>query len=251
MAEATGAAASLRRLRDRTVELLAPGRLIPGDDPASARNHADNEAMKRLIAFTLGADSHCIDVGAHDGEILAEMVRVAPLGRHLAYEPLPHLHEHLLRRFPGVEVRRAALSDSDGETGFVHVRDLPQYSGLRERAYPHGVERELITVTTERLDDHLPEGMAPALIKIDVEGAECLVLSGALRTLAEHRPTVVVEHGPGGSDHYGSTPADLYRLLCDQAGLRIFDLDGGGPYSLDRLQESYATGARWNYVAHP
>jgi hypothetical protein len=112
---------------------------------------------------------------------------------------------------------------------------MPQYSGLRERTYPRAVDRELITVATERLDDHLPEGCAPAFIKIDVEGAECLVIEGALRTLAAHRPTVVVEHGPGGSDHYGSTPAQLHRLLCDGAGLRIFDLDGEGPYSLDRL----------------
>jgi FkbM family methyltransferase len=251
VAEASGAAPSLRRLRDRTVDLLAPGRLIaPADDPANARNYLDNDLMRRLIAFTLRDDSHCIDVGAHDGDVLADMVRVAPRGRHLAYEPLPHLAEHLARRFPSVEVRRAALSDRDGETSFVHVRDLPQYSGLRERAYPQAVERELITVTTERLDDHLPGGFAPAFVKIDVEGAECLVIAGALRTLAEHRPTVVVEHGPGGSDHYGSTPADLHRLLCDEAGLRIFDLDGEGPYSLDRLQESYASGARWNYVAH-
>ncbi len=155
-----------------------------------------------------------------------------------------------MQRFPGVDIRRAALSDRDGESAYVHVRDMPQYSGLRERTYPRAVECERITVATERLDDHLPAGCAPAFIKIDVEGAECLVLAGALRTIAEHRPTVVVEHGPGASDHYGSTPGELHRLLCDAAGLRIFDLDGDGPYSLDRLEESYATGARWNYVAH-
>ena len=250
MAVATGAAPSLRRVRDRTVELLAPGRLGRDEDPAKRRNDLDGDLLRRLLAFTLHADSDCIDVGAYHGDVLCDILRVAPRGRHLAYEPLPHLHARLRERFPGVDIRRAALSDRDGETTFVHVRDLPQYSGLRERTYPRDVEREVITVATERLDDHLPDGCAPAFVKIDVEGAECLVIEGALRTLAEHRPTVVVEHGPGASDHYGSTPAQLHRLLCDGAGLRIFDLDGDGPYSVDRLEESYASGARWNYVAH-
>jgi FkbM family methyltransferase len=237
-------------MRDRTVDLLAPGRLN-GDDPAKLRNDLDGGQLRRLIAHSLRADADCIDVGAYHGDVLADILRVAPRGRHIAYEPLPHLHALLVQRFPGVDIRRAALSDRDGEADYVHVRDLPQYSGLRERTYPRPVDREHITVATERLDDHLPEGCAPALVKIDVEGAECLVLAGALRTITEHRPTVVVEHGPGGSDHYGSTPAELHRLLCAEAGLRIFDLDGDGPYSLDRLEESYATGARWNYVAHP
>jgi FkbM family methyltransferase len=250
-ATVTGLAPPLRRLRDRTVEALAPGRLANGgEDPAKRRNDLDGEQMRRLLAFTLRADAGCIDVGAYEGDVLADLLRMAPLGRHIAYEPLPQLHARLVARFPGVDVRHAALSDRDGESSFVHVRDLPQYSGLRVRAYPRSVDSEVIQVRTERLDDHLPEGFVPAFMKIDVEGAECLVIAGALRTIAEHRPTLVVEHGPGGSDHYGSHPRDLHRLLCTEAGLRIFDLDGDGPYSLDRLEESYATGARWNYVVH-
>lgn len=252
VAVAVRADGPLRRLRDRTVDWLTPG---PGDrgdeDPAKPRNDLDGEHLRRLLAFTLRPDASCLDVGAHQGDVLADILRVAPHGRHIAYEPLPHLWARLVERFPGVDVRNAALSDRDGESSFVHVRDLTQYSGLRERTYPRVVDRELIRVRTERLDDHLPDGWVPSFMKIDVEGAECLVIAGALRTIAEHRPTVVVEHGPGGSDHYGSRPADLHRLLCVEAGLRLFDLDGDGPYSLDRLEESYASGTRWNYVAHP
>jgi FkbM family methyltransferase len=252
VAVATGTAGPLRRLRDRTVAWLAPGPPDgAGEDPAKPRNDLDGQHLRRLLAWTLRPEASCLDVGAYEGDVLAEIVRVAPHGRHIAYEPLPHLCARLVERFPGVDVRAAALSDRDGESSYVHVRDLTQYSGLRERSYPRAVARELIRVRTERLDDHLPGGWAPSFMKIDVEGAECLVLAGALRTIAEHRPTIVVEHGPGGSDHYGSRPADLYRLLCTEAGLRIFDLDGDGPYSLDRLEESYASGTRWNYVAHP
>jgi hypothetical protein len=49
-------------------------------------------------------------------------------------------------------------------------------------------------VTTERLDEHLPDGWLQDFVKIDVEGAERLVLEGAMRTF---RPRVSYEHSLG------------------------------------------------------
>ena len=94
---------------------------------------------------------------------------------------------------------------------------------------PAGEEVREITVTTERLDDVLPVGFEPALIKIDVEGAELLVLRGAVDTVARHKPMVIFEHGVGGFERYGAAPGDLHDLLVTDCGLRIFDLAGEGP----------------------
>ncbi|MFZ0090544.1 MAG: FkbM family methyltransferase [Solirubrobacteraceae bacterium] len=48
------------------------------------------------------------------------------------------------------------------------------------------------------LDDELAEWGPPGLIKIDVEGAELGVLTGAAHVLRHHRPHVIVEtHSPG------------------------------------------------------
>ncbi len=67
---------------------------------------------------------------------------------------------------------------------------------------------------TERLDDALPDGLVPRLIKVDVEGAEMLVLRGAQRTIARHRPSILFEHGIGAADRYGSGPGrGCYELL--------------------------------------
>ena len=154
-------------------------------------------------------------------------------------------------RFPGVQVRCAALSDVAGEAEFSVVRDAPAYSGLRERRdLPPGsgpVAR--IAVRTERLDDVLPGDYVPTLIKIDVEGAEVQVLRGAQSTLERHRPFVLFEHGAGGADLYGSGPNDAFDLL-DGAGLRIFDLDGTGPYSREQFQAVF-TQPIWNFLAAP
>jgi FkbM family methyltransferase len=216
----------------------------------SRREARDRHAMSVLLAATLSRDAHTVDVGAHSGTVLREIVRCAPAGRHIAYEPIPELAAQLRTEFPAVTVRNAALSDENGQASFVHVDSAPEFSGLRERDY-HGfadVAKHHITVRTERLDDSLPEAFAPAFIKIDVEGAELLVLRGARETIRRWRPTLVFEHGIGAADHYGTGPADVYDLLVDELDMRIFDLDGAGPYTRRTFEDIFAE-PLWNFLA--
>ena len=217
--------------------------------PAARRDRVDNERLRQLLAFTLAPDSNCIDVGCHKGEVLREMVRLAPQGRHIAYEPVPASFGALAAKFPDVDLRQAALSNVAGESTFTYVVDEPSFSGLRRRDYAGERQLEELTVRTERLDDALPDGYVPRFMKVDVEGAEQLVFEGALETLRRHRPTVFFEHGQGASDYYGTRPVDVYRLLVEEAGLRIFDADGAGPYS-EADFEAVFTAPMWNFVAH-
>jgi len=212
------------------------------------RDRIDNEHLRLLLAFSLSADSNCIDVGCHRGDVLREMIRLAPRGTHIAYEPVPVSYARLASAFPEVDLRQAAVSNVDGEAEFTLVRDLTSCSGLLERDYPREVELEKITVRTETLDSSLPAGYVPRLIKIDVEGAERLVLEGAVATLRRHLPIVWFEHGAGGSERYGTRPADVHRLLTD-VGMRIFDADGNGPYSEAAFDATFHK-AMWNFVAH-
>jgi FkbM family methyltransferase len=214
---------------------------------ARRRSRRDDDNLLFLFPFLLRADDNCIDVGANVGEVLVDMVRAAPDGRHIAYEPLPELAAKLRDRFPEVDVRNAALSDRRGEAEFFRVKEAPSRSGLRTEPDPGGTV-EPIVVATEQLDDVLDDDFVPALIKIDVEGAEALVLEGAIETLARHKPIVALEHGDT-AGMYGTTHGDIHALLCDRAGLRVFDMDGGGPYSRDAFEKACADGARWNWLA--
>ena len=81
--------------------------------------------------------------------------------------------------FPGVEIRKAALADESGRREFIHVVEQPGWSGLAARPTPAGGPAEALLVQCERLDDVLPDGVRPAFVKIDVEGAEALVLRAA------------------------------------------------------------------------
>jgi FkbM family methyltransferase len=220
----------------------------------SARDQADFQSMRRLLAFLLGPDGSCVDIGAHRGAVLAEMLRVAPHARHIAFEPIPELAAHLREQFPMVEVHNAALADAAGQSEFAHVRgEAEGWSGLRFRPLPGGQQAEVeqITVPVEVLDEVLDPDFVPAVIKIDVEGAEELVFRGALETLRRHRPVVIFEHGSGSAETYGTTPGAIHTLMHEAIGYRIFDLDGNGPYDAAEFEHVFYTGARVNFVAHP
>jgi FkbM family methyltransferase len=215
------------------------------------RNLRDDHAMEVILATVLREDSNAIDVGANDGMVLETITRIAPGGEHIAYEPVPELHDDLVRQFPTVDVRQAALYDAAGTASFTHVLDLASRSGLRQRSDLDVSADRLreISVRTERLDDVLEPHYVPTLIKIDVEGAELGVLRGGVETLHRHRPFVLFEHGIGGADLYDADPTEVFDLL-DASGLRIFDLDGTGPYSRDRFKATF-TEPVWNFLAAP
>jgi FkbM family methyltransferase len=203
-----------------------------------------------IAAAVLARDSNCVDVGANEGRHLSMFAQLAPEGSHIAYEPVPHLRASLARKFPGVDVRGAALSDRSGESAFVVHKRLPSRSSLRPVGYD-AADTETIMVPVQTLDDALAPAYTPRLLKVDVEGAEHLVFEGALETLTTHRPVVLFEHQRSTASYYGSGPERVFGLLVEQLDMRIFDLDGAGPYSLPRLRQAYERGSRWNFFAVP
>jgi FkbM family methyltransferase len=218
-------------------------------EPASTtQDRRDHEHLGAILAAVLAPDGNCVDVGAHGGDVLADFCRLAPDGRHVAFEPLPHMAAILRERFPGVDVREVAVGREPGPAEFAHVVTRPGWSGLRERPTPGDDRVEKITVSVERLDDALPDDYRPGLIKIDVEGAELGVLEGARNTLAAHHPIVIFEHGLGSADHYGTRPHDVFDLL-DGLGYRILDLDGQGPYTRAAFTECFDAQRRTNFLA--
>lgn len=210
------------------------------------RDREDYEAMRLLFAGALAPDSNCIDVGCHKGWILEQMLRCAPEGRHIAYEPIPELRSSLVERFPQVDVRQAALSSHPGESTFVYLPERPGYSHLLRGTESGGEPTEMIAVRVETLDRALPDEYVPTLIKIDVEGAELEVLKGAADTLARFRPIVIFEHGAGRPD----VSKELFELLSG-AGLRLYDIEGNGPMGPHHFLEVLGQLRLWNFIARP
>ena len=218
--------------------------------PKRRQGIRDHGNIAMLVGFLLGPDDNCIDVGANHGYVLERAVHAAPLGHHVAYEPIPQLAEQLRRRFPSADVRNAAVSDAAGVMPFHFVRTEDGLSGLHNVDFDGRNEVETLDVPVEVLDQALPTGYVPRLIKIDVEGAEYGVVSGAIETIREHQPAVMFEFWPEAAATYGVSASQMYDLVCDRAGLRLFDMDANGPYGRDEFERVTAEGVRENFLAH-
>jgi FkbM family methyltransferase len=207
------------------------------------RTMRDDQALRLVLALTLRADANCVDVGANAGSLLQHMVRYAPHGRHVAFEPLPDRAAQLRHAFPQVDVRQAALASASGTRRFTRVLAADTRSGFDVAGYD-AEQVEQLEVEVCALDDALPSDYVPSLIKLDVEGAELEALRGGVRLLTQHRPTVVFEH-----DARGDT-GGVFDFLVRNVGLRIFDMDGDGPLSEGAFRAKVARNTHWNFIAH-
>ena len=182
-------------------------------------------AMAHRAMKTLAADAVCVDVGAHTGEWLNYFTALSPKGRHVAFEPLPHLIPGLRARFPDCVIHQAAVADATGVADFHHVVNDPGWSGLlKQGGYFVAPQFESILVDLVRLDDVLAQAARIDFIKVDVEGGELGVLAGGLQTLERFQPIVYFEHARIHFLNYGEISAPLYELLSG-VGYSVLSLE--------------------------
>lgn len=207
------------------------------------------EVMRRVLT----ARSSCIDIGAHDGEILRHITRLAPRGRHVAFEPIPRLAATLRARFPQVTVHEAACADSAGSAEFVLVENAPAYSGLRQRPYDRpDVALKNIQVQVVRVDDLVRH--AVSLVKVDVEGGEFHALLGAERTMAAHRPVVVFEASARGGGQYGVGARD-FTSFFGRLGYRLSTMErwlaSRPAFTDDEFADNWRVAGDYYFIAYP
>jgi FkbM family methyltransferase len=205
----------------------------------------------------LKPDTNCVDVGGFKGEIMDEILKRSSEGRHFIFEPVPNHFNFIKQKFAGranVTVVNAALSDKVGTATFNFVPDYPAYSGFKVRDYPEeNVKTQKIEVSTLRLDDFLDKQYKPGLIKIDVEGAEFLVLSGCKNTLINSRPVVIFEYGLGASNYYNTEPEMMFDFFNKEANYQIFLIEdylkGRPALSQDAFVKQYRERTNYYFVA--
>ncbi|HWG09695.1 MAG TPA: FkbM family methyltransferase [Solirubrobacteraceae bacterium] len=144
------------------------------------------------------------DVGANIGffTILCSRL-VGPQGRVYAFEPIPQnlatlRHNVTLNALSNVTIVDKALSSATG-TAEMFVSPWSAFHSLNVEGATkqdnHGPETGEITVQTVTLDEFVGgEGVrAPDLVKIDVEGAELIVVDGMRETLRSVKPLLLCE----------------------------------------------------------
>ncbi len=177
----------------------------------------------RFVRSVLRPGDTAIDAGAHIGFFTMHMAAaVGSTGRVYAFEPLDSNAELLERsiaenRFADrVVFERAAVGDRMGRATLTFPVETLNTGGaylLRPGTAPlaGNVTREVRLVAL----DALPLARPVRLIKMDVEGAEPLVVEGGARVIGEDRPLIVSELHPVQLERAaGASSAELLARLA-------------------------------------
>ena len=148
-----------------------------------------------ILSASIRATDICMDIGANIGYYTMLMSQRAGRGQVHAFEPVP-LNFHLLsatihiNNATNVVLNLCAVGDDEREITFSQAAD-----GAFSSIIPIGRQPEAASIRTRMvtLDGYMAQqGLAKVnVLKIDVEGAEKLVIKGASRLFSrlETRPT--------------------------------------------------------------
>ncbi len=176
--------------RDRLKLLLLPKRLYYPHLVSVHRRSGEPELG--LVGGLVGSGGTAVDVGAHRGVYSFQFSRFCD--QVLAFEPNPYFAEFARRALPAnVAVRQLALG-AEAATGLLRI---PLQDGVR-RHYEasllpraDGAATADVAVEIRTLDSFSIRDVR--IVKIDAEGTELEVLTGARATLARERPVLIVE----------------------------------------------------------
>jgi len=198
------------------------------------RGHYERDEIA-LARRVLKPGDVALDVGAHIGFFTMHMAdQVGASGRVYAFEPFGPNADLLERsiaenRFGDrVAFRRVAGGAATGAATLTFPVETLNSGGaylLRTGTVPLAGNRtrEVPLVAIDALDLRRPV----RFVKMDVEGAEPLVVRGAARVLREDRPTILSELHPIQLDRASGTTADAFLAEMRALGYRAHRVDEG------------------------
>ena len=158
-----------------------------------------------------------VDAGANFGifTVIASKL-VGETGKVLAFEPAVETYPILdrnveINKLSNVKVFHAAISDKSGTARFYHIDNAPNSYSLGGDAEGTTFE-EVSMVTLEEV--FRSEGLERLdLMKMDVEGAEELVLYGSKSLIEQMRPQIIFEISLHGAQRLGLAQDGAWSLL--------------------------------------
>ncbi len=173
---------------------------------------------------------HCryaVDIGANIGIYSLLLGKyIESTGSVWAFEPDPSAYQILLRNISenhhaNIQARNIAVTHY---TGFGKLYLSDSHHG-DHRIFPSESRRKSIPVTFAALDDFFEKNQKIDHMKIDVQGAEGLVLDGATRILKDNeRIKIFLEFTPELITQSGQSPIQIVKKLRD-LGFTMMDID--------------------------
>ncbi len=206
------------------------------------KTHDSEIRLAKYMINHISAGDTFIDIGAHYGyfALLAHSLIGNKDGNVLAIEASPTTKEALMNntnstKADNIKGLNIVMSDEDGEVTFYEFPNLySEYNSLDITQYEdenwfQNNQPQEVKMQSRSLDSLVQEyQLQPDYIKIDVEGAEYQVLSGAKNLLSTQSPTLILEFlndGRSDSAHYKSA------ALLGEYEYRPYKIDSGGELS--------------------
>jgi len=195
------------------------------------RNGEYEREIAHLFLSKVKPDRDVLDIGANIGFFSVLAAKHLTTGRVLAAEPTQGAVQRLRTNLEvngvanKVIVFNGLVGDARGEHELHVVPGREEYSSIGNLVHPsvRGQAAQVETIGTLTLDDLVEmHGLKPALLKVDVEGAEAKVLAGAQKVLTEHRPIVLSELAEPLLRSSGSSPAEVVAML-ERCGYDVRD----------------------------
>lgn len=185
------------------------------------RGHHSTHIAKFLQEH-LRPDMTFVDVGANMGELTLVAGKRLEHGRVLAFEPVPDIFEELSRNvainnLSRVELFNIGLFDTTASLPIFRLRDI-NFGTINDGVpslFSTGDDRQQVMVPLRRFDELARQCSLQRLdvMKIDVEGAEIMVLRGAEASIKRFRPIIITELSDENFQRAGYTSDDLISYL--------------------------------------
>lgn len=168
------------------------------------KSHHSEIRLARFIIKHLNPGNQFFDIGAHYGyfTLLAEKI-TGSTGKVVAFEASPTTFRILKQNtadLPNIEIFNNAVSDENTTLTFYEFpNQYSEYNAMDVRQFEKegwykSNTPEKVSIHSITLDDITNTyGWSPAMVKIDVEGAEYKVLNGFKSYLSIHNPFVIME----------------------------------------------------------
>jgi len=201
-----------------------------------AANRIHEKSTTDLFEKTIKKGNTVLDVGANIGYFTLLSARlVGENGKVFSFEPEPKNFTYLkknieINNYHWVSTFQKAVSDQNGVAKlFICDYDTGHHTINRQdgiRAYSRGriAKERSIDIETVTLDNFLREKTNRInAIKMDVEGAEMLALSGMDRILKDNKDIkMIAEFFPLLIEKMGSDPKEFIRRLIQDYGFSIY-----------------------------
>lgn len=168
------------------------------------KSHESEIRLAKFLMNTLKAGDTFFDVGAHFGYFsLLGSKLVGANGKVFSFEASKSTFKILkenTEKYPNIEIHNNAISNEKSNLSFYEFPVLySEYNSLKigqfentdwfKNNQPQKIEIEGITLS----DFSESKTIQPKVIKIDVEGAEFLVIDGSKNLLQRQSPKVIIE----------------------------------------------------------